>query len=330
MAQLTEAGNRPLGVDRADARHAHFVAPEPPASTTPAPGVDAPTAQHSRPRNTWQEAWFRMRRNPSFWFAVVLTSFILLVAAFPSLFTGKDPQRCVLADSQAPLSAEFPLGADFQGCDILTGLVYGARASVSVGLLAAFATTVLGTLLGLLAGYFRGWVDTVISRVTDVFFAIPLILGAIVAGQIVERRDVFTLTAILMVFGWTGTARIARSATLEVMTKDYVASARTLGASGLRTLLTHVAPNILGPMIVVVTMAIGGLIAAEASLSYLGIGLPPDVPSWGKAISDGRTVLKVNPGILLWPAGALALTVLNFLVLGDVVRSAFGAKEQAR
>jgi oligopeptide transport system permease protein len=306
-------------------RRRHYVAPE----TEVAPEAELASVG-VRTRTTWGEAWHRLRRNVSFWFSALGTGFILLVAAWPSLFTARDPKRCLLANSRAPMSSEFPLGADFQGCDILTGVIYGARASVSVGLLAAFAVTLLGTVLGVVAGYFGGWIDAIVSRITDIFFAIPLILGAIVAGQVVAKRDVLTLTVILMVFGWTSTARIARSATVEVTTKDYIATARALGASQLRILATHVFPNILAPLIVVVTMAIGGLIAAEASLSYLGIGLPPDIPSWGKAISDGKTVLKVNPGILLWPAGALALTVFNFLVLGDVVRSAFGAKGTLR
>ncbi|MDR1077489.1 MAG: ABC transporter permease [Propionibacteriaceae bacterium] len=269
-------------------------------------------------RTPLAEAWWRLRRHPGFWFSAVLTTFIFVVAAWPSLFTDKDPLRCLLADSQAPMSPEFPLGADFQGCDIFTGIVYGARASVSVGLLAAAAVTAVGTLMGVVAGFFGGWVDAVVSRVTDVFFAIPLILGAIVALQVVSQRNVFTLTAILAVFGWTGTARIARAAT------------RTLGASRLRLVTTHVLPNILAPIIVVVTMAIGGLIAAEATLSFLNIGLPFEVRSWGKAIADGKTVLKVNPAILLWPAGALTVTVFNFLLLGDVVRGAFGAKGSVR
>ncbi|MDR1387184.1 MAG: ABC transporter permease [Propionibacteriaceae bacterium] len=306
----------------------HYVAPE--TSISESDDIAPSAAPKARSRGIWGEAWRRLKRNPGFWFSAVLTAFILLVAAWPQLFRDRDPRRCILADSQAPMSAEFPLGADFQGCDILTTIVYGARASVSVGLLAAFGVTLVGTILGVVAGYFGGKVDAVISRLTDIFFAIPLLLGAIVAGQVVAQRSVLTLTAILMVFGWTSTARIARSATIEVTTKDFVAATRTLGASRPRILLTHILPNILAPIIVVVTMAVGGLIAAEASLSYLGIGLPPDVPSWGRAISDGRTVLKVNPGILLWPAGALTLTVFNFLVLGDVVRSTFGAKGTVR
>ncbi|MDR0592662.1 MAG: ABC transporter permease [Bifidobacteriaceae bacterium] len=281
-------------------------------------------------RSTLGEAWHRLRRQWTFWFSAAVVAFLSLVAAWPGLFTARDPHHCLLRDSRAPMSAEFPLGADFQGCDILTTIVHGARASLTVGLLAALGTTLLGTLVGVLAGYFGGIVDAIVSRITDIFFAIPLILGAVVAMQVVEKRNVLTLTAILMLFGWTGTARIARSATIEATTKDYVAAARTLGAGHGRIILTHVLPNILAPLIVVVTMAIGGLIAAEASLSYLSIGLPPDVPSWGKAIADGQTVLKANPGILLWPAGALTLTVFAFLTLGDAVRGAFGPKAAVR
>ncbi|MDR1237345.1 MAG: ABC transporter permease [Propionibacteriaceae bacterium] len=281
-------------------------------------------------RSTLGEAWYRLRRLWSFWFSAVIVTFLLLVAAWPSLFSTRDPHYCLLQDSRAPMGPEFPLGADFQGCDIFTTIVYGTRASITVGLLAALGTTLLGTVFGVVAGYFGGLVDAVVSRITDIFFAIPLILGAVVAMQVVEKRNVLTLTAILMFFGWTGTARIARSATIEATTKDYVAAARTLGASNLRILLTHVLPNILAPLIVVVTMAIGGLIAAEASLSYLSIGLPPDVPSWGKAIADGQTVLKANPGILLWPAGALTVTVFAFLTMGEAVRGAFGPRVARR
>ncbi|MDR1393295.1 MAG: ABC transporter permease [Bifidobacteriaceae bacterium] len=307
----------------------HYVAPD-----SAEPGEELDSRSQDAPGTTGKplfgQAWSRLRRQPSFWFTLAATSFIGLVAAWPSLFTSNDPRRCLLANSRAAMSPEFPLGADFLGCDILTTVIYGARASVSVGLLAALTTTLLGAALGVAAGYFGGWIDALISRITDTFFAIPLILGAIVAMQVVERRSVLTLVAILTVFGWTGTARIARSATIETGVKDYIAAARTLGARHSRILLTHIVPNIAAPVIVVITMAIGGLIAAEAALSFLNVGLPPDVPSWGKAISDGKTVLKVNPGILLWPAGALTFTVLNFLVLGDVIRNALGAQETFR
>ncbi|MDR2566052.1 MAG: ABC transporter permease [Bifidobacteriaceae bacterium] len=304
--------------------------PQPaPAAPVPTP-VAAPKAKRAkteeRSRSALGEAWHRLRRSKRFWFCAALTTFLLVVAAFPAWFTAKDPHDCVLANSRAPMSPEFPLGADFQGCDVLTTVVYGARASISVGLLAAVSVTAFGAILGILAGYYGGLADAIVSRITDTFFAIPLILGAIVAMQVVPERNVFTLAAVLTVFGWTGTARIARSATIEVKTKDYIAAARTLGASHKRIIATHILPGVLGPLIVVVTMAIGGLIAAEASLSYLNIGLPPDVPSWGKAISDGKTVLKANPTILLFPAGALAITVFNFLLLGDAVRDAFSPK----
>ena len=272
------------------------------------------------------EVWVRLRRSKAFWFSATIIAFLIIVAAFPWLFTNQLPNFCELQYSRAPMSSQFPLGADFQGCDILTRIIYGTRASISVGLLAALGTTLLGTLVGVVAGFFGGVVDAVLSRLTDIFFAIPMILGAIVAVQIVarENRGVLSLVVILMVFGWTSTARIARSATIEVMTKDYVAAARTLGASRTRILATHILPNIMAPLIVVVTMAIGGLIAAEASLSYLSIGLPPTLPSWGKAIADGQLTLKANPGILLWPAAALTLTVFAFLMLGEAVRNAFG------
>lgn len=280
--------------------------------------------------SSFGQAWLRLRISPLFWVSIVIIAFLLVLATFPWLFTQHTPDRCDLADSRAPAGGKYLLGADLQGCDIMANIAYGARASLTVGVVSSLGATAVGVIIGIVAAYFGGWVDAVLSRIADVFFAIPLILGAIVAMQVTVHRNVWTLSMILIFFGWTGTARIARSATLEVRTKEYISAARLLRVHNGRILITHIIPNIIAPIIVVTTIGIGGLIAAEASLSYLSIGLPPNIPSWGKAIADGQKVLKVNPGIMLWPSLALTLTVLAFICLGEAIRNAFGARKDSR
>jgi oligopeptide transport system permease protein len=287
-------------------------------------------ARPRRSRSILGDGWATLRRKGQFWFSATIVALILLVAAAPSLFTSGQPRDCDLTNSLAPMGPAHPWGGDFQGCDILTTIVYGARSSIAVGILAATGALLLGTILGTLAGFFGGWLDILISRLTDVFFALPLILGSIVAMQVVEQRSVFTLSGVLVAFGWTGSARISRAATIDVGTLSFVDAARTLGAGRLRILASHILPNILGPLIVILTMSIGGMIGAEAALSYLNIGLPPQVASWGKAISDARTTFKISPGVLLFPAFALTITVFAFLVLGDAVRDSFDRKAVAR
>lgn len=288
------------------------------------------STKHTRSHSAFGLAWVRLRHSPLFWISAVILVFLGLMAAFPALLTDSNPRDCLLADSRGPSTPEHPLGTDLQGCDILANVTYGARASLTVGVTSSLGATIVGVLVGLCAAYFGGWVDTILSRISDVFFAIPLILGAIVAVQVAEERNAWTLSAILILFGWTSTARIARSAALEVKSKDYISAARILRVPQWRILLTHITPNIIAPIIVVATIGIGSLITAEASLSYLSIGLPPDIPSWGKAISDGQKVLKVNPGIMLWPSLALTLTVFAFISLGESIKRAFGVKGEER
>jgi oligopeptide transport system permease protein len=289
-----------------------------------------PLARPRRSRSILGDGWATLRKTPKFWLAAAIVAFLGVVALAPALFTNSNPRECYLVDSLAPIGPAHPLGGDYQGCDLWSILVYGTRPSISVGLLAASGSLIVGTALGTLAGFFGGLLDAIVSRISDVFFALPLILGSIVAMQVVEQRSVVTLSAIFVVFGWTGSARIARAATIDVATLSFVDAARALGASRLRILATHILPNILGPLIVIFTMSIGGLIGAEASLSYLSIGLPPESVSWGKAISDARALFRVSPGVLLYPAVALTVTVFAFLLLGDAVRDAFDRKAVSR
>jgi oligopeptide transport system permease protein len=277
----------------------------------------------------WRETWRGLHRRPKFVVAAMLILLILVVAVFPGLFTGADPTYADPSQSLLGPSAAHWFGTDLQGHDIYARTVYGARASVTVGLGATLAVFVVGGALGALAGFYGGWVDAVVSRITDVFFGLPLLLAAIVLMQVLHHRTVWTVIAILALFGWPQVARIARGAVLEVRASDYVLAAKALGLSRFQILLRHVLPNALGPVIAVSTIALGLFIVTEATLSYLGVGLPTSVVSWGGDINTDQTRLRSGSPILFYPAGALAITVLAFMMMGDALRDALDPASRA-
>jgi oligopeptide transport system permease protein len=283
-------------------------------------------AEHS---GFWGETWRKLHRRAKFLAAAALILLVLVVAAFPGLFTGADPSYADPSQSLLSPSAAHWFGTDLQGHDIYARTVYGARASVVVGVGATLLVFVVGGALGALAGFYGGWVDAVVSRVADVFFGLPLLLAAIVLMQVMHHRTVWTVIAILALFGWPQVARIARGAVLEVRASDYVLAAKALGSSRFQILMRHALPNALGPVIAVATIALGIFIVTEATLSYLGVGLPPSVVSWGGDINVDQTRLRAGSPILFYPAGALAITVLAFMMMGDALRDALdpGSRE---
>jgi oligopeptide transport system permease protein len=278
----------------------------------------------------WRDAWRNLRRRPKFVVAAVLIALIVVVALFPALFTGTDPGYADPSQSLLPPSAAHWFGTDLQGHDIYARTVYGARASVTVGLGATLLVFVVGGALGALAGFYGGWIDAVVSRITDVFFGLPLLLAAIVIMGVMHHRRVWTVVAILALFGWPQVARVARGAVLEVRAGDYVLAAKALGLSNFQTLIRHVVPNALGPVFAVCTLAFGVFIVTEASLSYLGVGLPATVVSWGGDINLAQSRLRSGSPILFYPAGALAITVLAFMMMGDALRDALDPGSRAR
>ena len=255
----------------------------------------------------------------------------LLLAAFPSLFTSMDPNFCELSRSMEAPSGGHPFGFDRQGCDIYARTIYGARASVTVGVFTTIAVTIMGAAFGSLAGYFGGWLDSLLSRITDVVFAIPFLLAAIVVMQMFRSyRATWTVVLVLAIFGWPQIARITRGAVMSVKNEEYVSAAKALGESKWTILMRHILPNSAAPIIVYATVALGTFIVAEATLSFLGVGLPPDIVSWGGDINKAQVALRTQPSVLFYPAGALALTVLSFIMMGDVVRDALDPKSRER
>ncbi|OHV03581.1 ABC transporter permease [Mycobacterium talmoniae] len=277
----------------------------------------------------WRDTWRGLRRRPKFVVAGLLILLVVTAALVPGLFTGIDPGYADPDQSMLGPSAAHWFGTDLQGHDIYARTVYGARASITVGVGATVAVLLVGGALGALAGFYGGWIDTAVSRVADVFFGIPLLLAAIVLMQVMAHRTVWTVIAILALFGWPQLARITRGAVLEVRSSDYVLAAEALGLGRFHTLTRHVVPNAIGPVIAVASIALGLFIVTEATLSYLGVGLPPSVVSWGGDINLAQSRLRSGSTVLFYPAGALAVTVLAFMMMGDALRDALDPASRA-
>ncbi|MBP6995363.1 MAG: ABC transporter permease [Phycicoccus sp.] len=283
-------------------------------------------------RSLGADARRHLRKNPLFWISMTLIVIFVLMALWPSLFTSTNPSEAILARVRERPNADAWFGRDMQGYDIYARTIYGARASILVGVLTTTMTVLVGGAIGVMAAYNGGWADSLISRITDIFFAIPLLLGAILfmsalAGVWTSYFGViFKVVLVMTIFGWPSLARLMRSSVFQVLPNDYIQAARALGASPWRIIRSHLIPNAMGPMIVVATINLGAYIAAEATLSFLGIGLTPPVISWGVSISDALVGLRTTPHMLLFPSLFLSLTVLGFIMLGDAVRDAFDPK----
>ena len=228
------------------------------------------------------------------------------------------------------------LGADSQlGRDMFLRLLYGAQTSLEVAILATLLSVSIGLLLGLIAGYYRGWVDTVVSRLTEIVMAFPYLLFVIaVAATVGERLNtitfggllhpgVFTLVMIFGIFGWFYPARIIRSQILSLREKEFVEAARMTGASDLRIMKSHLLPHLVAPLIVYSTLIVANNVIAEAGLSFLGLGIPAPTASWGNLLAEGPNYYLTQPWLMVWPGLAILLTTLAFNLLGDGLRDAF-------
>lgn len=308
----------------------HFVAP---VEETPLLATDSLKVDQA-PLSLWADAWRKLRRRPLFIISAVMIALIIIVALFPGLFTQVAPNdNCQLANSDGGPASGHPLGFTFQGCDVYSRIIHGTQASLTVGVFSVLFVLIIGVTLGALAGFYGGWIDAVIARLGDIFFALPLILGALVVSQLPfmrENRGVWTVVMVLVVLAWPQMARITRGAVIEVRNADFVTAARSLGVSRIGSLVRHVLPNALAPIIVLATMELGVFIVAEATLSFIGIGLPGSIMSWGNDIAAAKSSVRTNPAILLYPAMALSVTVLSFIMLGDALRDALDPKSRQR
>jgi ABC-type dipeptide/oligopeptide/nickel transport system permease subunit len=275
------------------------------------------------------DAWHDLKRNPVFWIAGTVVVLMVLLAAFPGLFSKVDAREaiCSLSDSLKGPSAEHWFGFDKQGCDVYARVVYGARSSVLVGVFSTLIAGLIAVSIGLTAGYYGGWLDSLLARGVDIVLGVPMLLGAVVFARALSGQDlgIWPVVLALGLLGWPTSARVVRSSVISARHQDYVQAARVLGAGNGRIMLRHVLPNSLAPVVVVLTILLGQFIAYEATLSFLGVG-PRGTISWGVDIAEAQRWYREATLPLLFPAGFLTATVLGFIMLGDAVRDAFDPK----
>ncbi|SCF14536.1 ABC transporter permease [Micromonospora mirobrigensis] len=297
--------------------------------------VGAPQGDRKeKPRGLLGDAWLDLRRKPLFWISALFILLFLLMAAFPQLFTSGDAVNGSLDRSLGKPSGDAWFGYDFQGRDVYARVIYGARASIVVSVLSVLGTLLVGGAMGVIAGYRGGWVDAVLSRVADVFFGLPFVLGAIVilttfngSGTSNSQWKIMGLVTVsLIVLSWPVVMRLMRSSVLSTKEADYIVAARALGAGTGRIVLKHLLPNCLAPLLVYGTIMVGSFIGAEATLSFLGVGLKSPVVSWGIMISESQSFIRVSPSLLFFPSLFLVLAVLSFVMLGEAVREALDPK----
>jgi oligopeptide transport system permease protein len=304
----------------------HFVAPTDEAGIG---AVDAVRVSDKK-SNLWLDAWRDLRGRWMFWAAGTIILILCVIALFPQLFTQVSPTACALTFSNDGPSDGHPLGFTFQGCDVYSRIIYGTSTSLSVGLIVTVIVAVMGIVIGAFAGYYGGWLDSLLMRLGDMFFAIPYILAAVVVMSLfLKDRNILVISLAIGFFAWPSTARILRSEILRVKSADFVMASRAIGASGARTLFAHVLPNSIAPVIVISTVGLAAAITAEATLSFLGVGLPSNFMSWGNDISQAQIRLRTDPLPLIYPSIALSVTVLSFIMLGETVRDALDPKARA-
>jgi ABC-type dipeptide/oligopeptide/nickel transport system permease subunit len=268
----------------------------------------------------------RLRRDRFFQLGLFFVSVVVIAAVFAPWLAPHNPITGDLKNAYlVEPGSRFLLGTDTQGRDVLSRVLYGARLSLSVGVISQSVSVTLGVLLGLLAGYYGRWVDALVMRLADITLAFPtlLLLIAVAAAVKPSLPGVFVVIGIV---GWAGMARLVRSQVLVLRHSEFVLAARALGARDRRILLQHLLPNVRTQVIIAATLGIAGAIMAEAALSFVGLGAQPPTPSWGAMVADGRDLLRVAPWISFAPGLAIGAAVLGFNLVGDALREAYDPK----
>lgn len=272
-----------------------------------------------------KDAWKRLIRNKLAMLGLAIVIFLILIAIFAPLISPYDPIIRIKEESLLGPSSTHLFGTDILGRDILSRVIYGSRVSIEVGVIAVGISVIIGLILGALSGYFGSIPDIVIMRVADIFFAFPYILGAI-AIMTVLGPGIVNIFIAIGILGWASFARIFRGSILSIKNKEYIEAARALGASNYRIITKHIFPNAFAPIIVYATMNVGTAIIVEAALSFLGIGVQPPTPAWGKMLAESLDYIDTAPWMMIFPGFAILITVLGFVLLGDGMRDAFDPK----
>lgn len=295
-----------------------------PATATPA--LPAAAEDNVLPARSGSRAWKKLKRNKSALFGFLLVAFFVAIAVMAPILPIADPAATSWSAIRKPPSELYWLGSDEIGRDILSRMIWGAQASLLAGVVSVLIAVAVGVPFGLLAGYFGGWTDQIISRITDALLATPFLILAIALAAFLGP----SLTNAMIAIGLSATPifiRLTRGQVLSVKTEDYVEGARAIGLSDVAIMSRYILPNVFAPVLVQATLTVATAIIAEASLSFLGLGQQPPDPSWGSMLNVAKNFMTQAPWMAWWPGAAIFLVVLGFNLLGDGLRDALDPRE---
>jgi peptide/nickel transport system permease protein len=284
--------------------------------------------RETKNRSELGQAWRRFRANRAAVVSLIFILSICLVAIFADVLMPYDPLYSFPGKLKLPPSWEHPFGFDHIGRDLLSRVILGTRVALQVGLVATAISVVIGVVVGAVAGYFGGWVDMILSRIVDTLMAFPQLPLLIVLSAVLGPSLTITI-AVIGLTTWARFARVVRADVMSIKQTDFVTAARSSGVGSRRIIWRHVLPNVLGPVIVLATLGIGGIIILESTLSFLGLGIQPPTPSWGGTVSDGRPLIRNAPHITIFPGLMIVLNVLAFNLLGDGLRDALDPRQRS-
>ncbi|AEI44022.1 oligopeptide ABC transporter permease [Paenibacillus mucilaginosus] len=287
-------------------------------------GAVPPGAAPSKKEN---RAWARFKRNKMAMASLVIMIILVLLALLAPVIAPHDPAEQDLLNRLKPPSAAHWFGTDDLGRDLFSRVLYGARVSLSVGIVSVVLNVIIGVTVGSLAGYYGGRVDAVLMRFVDMMLAFPS-LFVMIAVVTLLRPSLFNIILVFVVFGWMSKARLLRGQILTVKNREFVEAARTIGMSDARIIFVHILPNSLAPVIISATLQMGTMILTESTLSYLGLGIQPPAASWGNLLQSAQnlTILMKAPWLPFIPGFMIFLTIMSFNFIGDGLRSALDAK----
>lgn len=287
-----------------------------------------PLIPHTAHRSDWSQAWRRFRANYSAVGGLVLILLLTVIAVFAPQFALYDPIDEIFRGMRGGSpSLAHPFGFDLLGRDLFSRTIYGSRVALIVGVLATGIAVPIGVIIGAVAGYFGGWVDMLISRIIDTLMAFPIIALLIVLAAVLGPSLVTTVLVIGLT-GWARFARVVRADVMALKIADFTAAARAVGVQDWRIIWRHLLPNVMGPVVVLASLGIGGIIILESALSFLGLGIRPPNPSWGGTLASGRAFILRFPHIAFFPGMMIVITVLAFNFLGDGLRDALDPRER--